>query len=65
MKKIKNERNNNKVKESLERLRKAYSNENENCMYPTIEAVNSYATLQEIIDIGRDVFGEWTEPSIF
>ncbi|MBE18737.1 MAG: methylmalonyl-CoA mutase [Thaumarchaeota archaeon] len=65
LKKIKNERNNNKVKESLERLRKAYSNENENCMYPTIEAVNSYATLQEIIDIGRDVFGEWTEPSIF
>ena len=65
LKKIKNERNNNKVKESLERLRKAYSNENENCMYPTIEAVNSYATLQEIIDVGRDVFGEWTEPSIF
>ena len=67
LKKIKNERNNNKVKESLERLRKAYSNENENenCMYPTLEAVNSYATLQEIIDIGRDVFGEWTEPSIF
>ena len=65
MKKKKNERNNNKEKESLEGLRKAYSNENENCMYPTIEAVNSYATLQEIIDIGRDVFGEWTEPSIF
>ena len=65
LKKIKNERNNNKVKESLERLRKAYSNENENCMYPTLQAVNSYATLQEIIDVGRDVFGEWTEPSIF
>ena len=65
LKKIKDERDNNKVKESLERLRKSYSNENENCMYATLEAVNSYATLQEIMDIGRDVFGEWTEPSIF
>ena len=65
LKTIKDERDNNKVKESLERLRKSYSNENENCMYATLEAVNSYATLQEIMDIGRDVFGEWAEPSIF
>ena len=34
-------------------------------MYATLEAVNSYAKLQEIMDIGRDVFGELTEPSIF
>ena len=34
-------------------------------MYDTIKAVQSYATLQEIVDVGRDVFGEWKEPQIF
>jgi len=29
-----------------------------------LNAVRSYATLGEIIDVGRRVFGEWKEPSI-
>jgi methylmalonyl-CoA mutase N-terminal domain/subunit len=29
-----------------------------------LKAVKSYATLGEIVDVGREVFGEWKEPSI-
>jgi len=30
-----------------------------------IDAVESYATLGEIVDAMKDVFGEWTEKAIF
>jgi methylmalonyl-CoA mutase N-terminal domain/subunit len=29
-----------------------------------IEAVRSYATLEEIVNVGREVFGTWREPQI-
>jgi methylmalonyl-CoA mutase N-terminal domain/subunit len=29
-----------------------------------LKAVKSYATLGEIVDVGRKVFGDWKEPSI-
>jgi methylmalonyl-CoA mutase N-terminal domain/subunit len=29
-----------------------------------LRAVKSYATLGEIVEVGRQVFGEWKEPSI-
>tara|TARA_B000000460_G_scaffold184746_1_gene132676 strand:+ start:2489 stop:4228 length:1740 start_codon:yes stop_codon:yes gene_type:complete len=65
LKKIKNERDNDKVKETLANLRRTYENDEKNCMYDTLKAVQAYATLQEIVDVGRDVFGEWKEPQIF
>ena len=65
LKQLKKDRDNNKVKEALDNLRKAYENNDKNCMYDTIKAVQAYATLQEIVDVGRDVFGEWKEPQIF
>ena len=65
LKQLKKDRDNNKVKEALDNLRKAYENNDKNCMYETIKAVQAYATLQEIVDVGRDVFGEWKEPQIF
>jgi methylmalonyl-CoA mutase N-terminal domain/subunit len=33
-------------------------------MPPILEAVKAYATLQEIMDVFRDVFGEYHEPAI-
>ena len=65
LKQLKKDRDNNKVREALESLRKTYESNDKNCMHDTIKAVQAYATLQEIVDVGRDVFGEWKEPQIF
>ena len=36
----------------------------ENMVYPIYDAVRVHATLGEICDAMRDVFGEYTEPEI-
>lgn len=61
---IKNERDNSKVKECLERVGEAGSG-NQNVMEPLIDAVRTYATLQEICDVFRGVFGEYRDPGIY
>gem|GEM_PF-5743584 len=33
-------------------------------MEAVIEAVRNYATLEEIANVGREVFGGWKEPMI-
>ncbi|HEX4920839.1 MAG TPA: methylmalonyl-CoA mutase family protein, partial [Candidatus Bathyarchaeia archaeon] len=53
-----------KVRMTLESLKKTFEDENANCMYPIIEAVKAYATLGEIMDVGRRVFGDYKEPPI-
>ena len=60
----KNERNNKKVEECLERVREACAG-SENVMEAIIDAVKEYATLQEVCDIFRDVFGIYRDPGIF
>jgi methylmalonyl-CoA mutase N-terminal domain/subunit len=35
-----------------------------NCIAPILDAVQQYATLGEIVDVGRQVFGDWKEPGI-
>jgi len=52
------------VKRSLVALRRSFENTESNCIYPMLKAVKSYASLGEIIDVGRQVFGDWQEPSI-
>jgi methylmalonyl-CoA mutase N-terminal domain/subunit len=52
------------VKAALEALRKSFEKPDANCIYPMLKAVKSYATLGEIVEVGRQVFGEWKEPSI-
>ena len=52
------------VLRSLDELRKAFKTADSNCIYPMLKAVKSYATLGEIVDVGRQVFGDWKEPSI-
>jgi methylmalonyl-CoA mutase N-terminal domain/subunit len=65
LKKIKNKRNQPKVNEALNRLRVAAERENESLMPFMLEAVKEYATLGEICDTLREVFGEYKPPSIF
>jgi methylmalonyl-CoA mutase N-terminal domain/subunit len=62
---VKRQRNNAKVKEALDNLRKAAEKEDVNLMPFMIQAVKEYATLGEICDTLRQVFGEYKPPSIF
>jgi methylmalonyl-CoA mutase N-terminal domain/subunit len=57
-------RNNARLKECLDQIRRA-SQEEENLMPHIINAVREYATLQEICDVWRDVFGRYTDPGYF
>jgi methylmalonyl-CoA mutase N-terminal domain/subunit len=60
---IKAMRDEEKVRKSLDKLRNAYLSD-ENSMIAVIEAVRNYATLEEIANVGREVFGGWKEPMI-
>jgi len=57
---VKKERNNTKVKETLAVLKKAAQG-TDNVVPPILEAVKVYATLGEISDTLREVFGEYRE----
>jgi methylmalonyl-CoA mutase N-terminal domain/subunit len=57
---VKKERNNGKVKETLAVLKKAAQG-TDNVVPPILEAVKAYATLGEISDTLREVFGEYKE----
>ena len=61
---LKNERDQHDVKDALQRLQHVYESEEGNIIDETLRAVKAYATLQEIIDVGKEVFGEWREPAI-
>ena len=61
---VKSERDNSKVNSCLERLGDACSG-SENVMDYVIEAVNNFATLQEVCDVYRKVFGEYRDPGIY
>ena len=58
--KVKNERNNEKVDELLLKITKT-AKDGGNVMHPIIEASLEYATLGEIVDAMKVVYGEWTE----
>ncbi len=60
LQKLKRERNNKKVKETLEKLHYA-AQKDENLMPTIIEAIKSYATIGEITEVLRQVYGEYKE----
>lgn len=60
VKKVKSERNNELVKEKLKELKKAAQGD-ENLMPYIIDAVRVYASIGEICNTLRDVFGEYRE----
>ncbi len=61
---IRRERDKKKFEESLNALRKA-SEGTDNVMPHIINAVKAYATVGEICDVWRDIWGEWDEPKIY
>jgi methylmalonyl-CoA mutase N-terminal domain/subunit len=61
---LRKERDQAAVKHSLENLRRA-AGSTQNTMPAIIEAVKAYATLGEIMDVFRAVFGEYMEPAVF
>lgn len=61
---IKNERDNKQVKECLEKVGEICTGD-QNTMESLVEAVKSYATLQEVCDVFREVFGEYRDPGIY
>ncbi|QQG48784.1 MAG: methylmalonyl-CoA mutase family protein [archaeon] len=61
---VKKERDEVRVRQALAKIGKAFENEDANSIYPMLEAVMRYATLGEIVQVGRDIFGTWEEPVI-
>ncbi|MBL7109140.1 MAG: methylmalonyl-CoA mutase family protein [Candidatus Marinimicrobia bacterium] len=63
LKHIKEIRDSKKVTEKLKEIENACRN-NENIMFSLIEAAKEYATLGEIVDSMKSVFGEWQEKTV-
>jgi len=61
---IRKQRNQLKVREALDKLRKAAEHD-ENLMPVILECVKQYATLGEICDTLREIYGEYKAPTIF
>jgi methylmalonyl-CoA mutase N-terminal domain/subunit len=64
LREVKQSRDNRKVRQHLREIQKA-SQDGENLMPHIIDAVTEYATIQEICDVWRDVFGRYTDPGYF
>ncbi len=63
LKKLKEKRDNAKVKQCLAALREAAASDS-NVVYPVIDAVENYATVGEISDVFREVWGEYHEKTL-
>ncbi len=61
---VRRSRDNRAVRQRLQELRQAARREDVNLMGPILEAVREYATLQEMMDVLRDEWGEYVEPVI-
>jgi len=64
LQKLRNERDDAKVKKHLQQLRKAAQGD-DNLMPFILNCVHSYATLGETCQVLRDVFGEYKEQAIY
>jgi methylmalonyl-CoA mutase N-terminal domain/subunit len=65
LRRIKSERDGDRVREALDRLRETAREESGNLMPPTIEAVRARASMGEIVKALEDVFGRYTETPVF
>lgn len=63
LKELKERRDNEQVEKCLNAIKKA-AEEGENTMYPTLEAVRAYATVQEICDAMKEVYGAYRETPV-
>ncbi len=64
LKKLRKERNNQKVEKHLHRLKKAAKG-SENLMPYILDCIRSYATLGETCGLLREIYGEYEEPAIY
>jgi methylmalonyl-CoA mutase N-terminal domain/subunit len=64
LKKLRLKRDKKKVEDSLDELKRVAEGEG-NLMYPILDCVRSYATVGEICNVLRSVFGEYREKPIF
>jgi methylmalonyl-CoA mutase N-terminal domain/subunit len=64
LRKVKAERDQGAVEKALNKIAKA-AKADENTMPAVFEAVKTYATVGEICDVYKDVYGEYDEPAIF
>ncbi len=64
LKKLKETRDNTQVKQSLQDLKQAAKG-NDNIMPYLVTSCKKYATVGEMSNVFRDVFGEFVEPNIF
>ena len=64
LKELRRTRNNREVKRLLKELEETARNES-NVMPVLTDCCRAYATVGEMADVFRNVFGEWQEPSIF
>ena len=64
LRRLRENRDNDKVRRNLEALAAA-ARGTDNVMPKIIESARSLATLGEICDVFRDVYGRWEEPEIF
>ncbi len=62
---VKSERDQHAVNRALQRLHVAAESESQNLMHPILNAVKEYATIGEICNVLRDVFGEYKPLTIF
>jgi len=60
LQKLRRERDNRKVEEALSKLRRS-AEKDENLMPPIIEAVKAYASLGEVCEVLRQIYGEYKE----
>ena len=65
LKTLKARRDGQQVNRTLLQLKETLKDPDANAMYPMLKAVKDYATLGEIMDVGREVFGEWREAPLF
>ncbi|MDG6985416.1 MAG: methylmalonyl-CoA mutase [Nitrososphaerota archaeon] len=61
---VKKARDGTKVKSALAKMEKAFESEDANSIYPMLDAVAQYATLGEIMGVGRKVWGGYKEPML-
>lgn len=65
LKSVKRERNNKKVRETLDKLHKAAGDGTGNLMPAILASVKAYATIGEISDTLREIYGEYRPLTIF
>ncbi len=62
---LKKERDNSKVIEALDKIRKVAEKEDENIFPYIYEAIKAKATLGEVSQVLREVWGEWKAPEVY